>query len=181
MTELSIPNPQDVVTIVRNRAIQELCRWATSNAAWLCSENGLTREYVNLTQLRFDKVLLEQAGWTCEEKKASGKYHNVYDLIVCAKPQSFHTQMEYFINCISPCMIWKTLESDCKQKLQKSMNAENVQDRLCIYGKNVTFEYDTEKEAEVAKDFLELSGWTIILSDKIVTVWSPLHKTPFLE
>ena len=180
--KMSIPYPQDVATIVKNRAIQELCSWATNNAAWLCGESGSTRGYVNVTKLKFDKVLLEQAGWTCEERKLSGKYRCGYELIVFAKLQSFHKHCHVCdVGVVSPCTIWKTLEAKCAKKLQQSMKDEDVQDQLFIDGKNVTFAYDTEKEAEVAKDVLESNGWTIILSEKIVTVWSPLHKSPFLE
>jgi hypothetical protein len=182
MSKLGIPNPQDMAKIVKNRAIRDLCQWATDNAAQLCGESGLTRSYVNSTQLKFDQALLEQAGWICEERKAIGHYRcgYDYDLVISAKPGSFQ-KMPNDLYIISPLAIWETLQDKCERNVQEAMKLENFQDKLFIYGKNVTFKYDTEKEAEISKDILERNGWTIILAEELVIVWSPLHKTPFLE
>jgi hypothetical protein len=177
MDDRYVKGPGDIESMVINRAIQVLCSWLTSDAAWLCGDAGSTRGYANLTQLRFHKVLLEKAGWTCEERKDCGHYSYEHELVVSAKPESFHTPCKVpDVKVISPYAIRQTLEHTCKKKIQQSMKDEDVQDQLLIYGRNVTFEYYTEKEAEIAKDWLEDSGWTIDLSKKLVIVWSPLHE-----
>jgi hypothetical protein len=190
---LDIPTPQDMVKTVRNRIVADLSSWTMRNMEYLCNSVA-TRGFIHLSELKFEKILLEEAGWNCTEKKAPDNRRWNYELVVSGKSQSFSEmtragplsdiESKSFegskcITVTSPFVVWQAWRQNVEQKVQEKMENPIVQNELCIYGNNVTFDCDHEREAGIVRDFLEASGWTIILDEKFVIVCSPLYKYYF--
>jgi hypothetical protein len=185
---LDIPTPQDMVKTVRNRIVAELSSWTMRNMEDLCTCVE-TKSFTHLSNLKFEKMLLEEVGWHCTEKKSPDNHRWNYELVVSGKSQSFSemtgrpieskSQGSKCITVTSPFVVWQYWKQSVEMQVRAKMENPIVQSELCIYGNNVTFDCDTDRESGIMRDFLEASGWTIVLDEKFVIVCSPLHKYYF--